>query len=103
MTDIMFTSHTPVSGHEDFDIAPGVKPVQLVDELKHGTLDFIGTSISITETCTLGLEVVGGGEEMEERERRAGWQEGRRKVGERARKERKRGRVVKYQQLTVCA
>ena len=31
----------PVGGHEDLDVPPGVKAVQLVDELQHGPLDLV--------------------------------------------------------------
>jgi hypothetical protein len=43
----------PVGGHENLDIAARVKAVKLVDELKHGSLNFIVTASSIIETSTL--------------------------------------------------
>ena len=40
---------SPVGGHEDLDVPSGVKPVQLVNQLQHSTLHFIGTTITITK------------------------------------------------------
>jgi len=42
----------PVSGHQHFDVASRIKAIQLVDQLKHGTLHFIGASISVTVAGT---------------------------------------------------
>lgn len=41
-----------VCGHQHFDVAPGVKPIQLVDELQHGALHLIVTSSPIIKTST---------------------------------------------------
>ena len=39
----------PVGGHKDLDVASRVKPIQLVDEFQHGSLDFIGAPVPIGE------------------------------------------------------
>ena len=39
-----------VGGHEDFDITTGVEAIQLVDDLKHGTLHLVVTSSTVVES-----------------------------------------------------
>lgn len=41
-----------VCGHQDFDVAAGVKPIQLVDELQHGALHLVVTPRPVIETST---------------------------------------------------
>ncbi len=41
-----------VGGHQDFDVASGVKAVQLVDELQHSSLDLIVSTSPIIKTST---------------------------------------------------
>lgn len=45
-------SLSPVGRHENLDVATGIKSIQLVDQLQHGTLDFIRTTVTITEPGT---------------------------------------------------
>lgn len=49
----------PVGGHEHLDIAPRIKPIKLVHDLKHGALDLIVAADTIVEASAAnGVDLV---------------------------------------------
>jgi hypothetical protein len=44
--------NAPICGHENFDVSPRVEPVQLVDQLQHGSLHLIVPTSAVVKSCT---------------------------------------------------
>jgi hypothetical protein len=43
---------SPICGHDDLDVSPGVESIELIDEFQHRSLHFIVSSCSVVESGT---------------------------------------------------